>query len=326
MVRFLIIRFSSIGDIVLTTPVVRCLKQQVEGAEVHYVTKKQFKGILEPNPYVDKVITLDDGLKSLIRVLKDQPYDYIIDLHHNIRTTIIKNRLKRMSFTFNKINLPKWLMVNFKLNRLPDMHIVDRYMNTLRLFDVENDTQGLDYFIPPSEEIELNTLPVTHQKGYIGWVIGAKHNTKKYPVEHVVEIIKTLNKPVILLGGPDDNAEAGMIVSQTGPLVYNGCGKYSLNGSASLVRQARVIVSNDTGLMHIASAFKKPIVSLWGNTIPEFGMYPYLPGEGSHIAEVKGLSCRPCSKIGYQKCPKKHFKCMHDIDRERIIEIISGFI
>jgi ADP-heptose:LPS heptosyltransferase len=146
-------------------------------------------------------------------------------------------------------------------------------------------------------------------------VIGAKFKTKAYPEDKIIEVCKRVNNPFVLLGGTEDAEMGEKIKKEVGDRIYNSCGKFNLNQSASLVRQADRIITNDTGLMHIAAAFKKEIISLWGNTIPEFGMFPYMPGNESrsHIFEVKGLSCRPCSKLGYQKCPKGHFKCMRDI-------------
>ncbi len=321
MVKFLIIRFSSIGDIVLTTPVIRILKNQVEGAEIHYLTKKIFAPILVHNPYIDQLHLLDHSLNDVIKELKQMEFNYIIDLHHNLRTSIIKARLNILAFSFNKLNIEKWLMVNFKVNRLPNLHIVDRYLGTTRLFDVQNDGKGLDYFIALGDEINLNDLPETHRNGYVGFVIGAKHTTKKLPCARMVTIIQKLNLPVILLGGKEDWDEGDYIQKQSGELCFNACGKYNLGQSASLVRQANVIITHDTGLMHIASAFKKKIISIWGNTVPEFGMYPYQPHPDSQIIEIKGLKCRPCTKIGYKSCPKKHFNCMNKVDEDIVIDL-----
>jgi ADP-heptose:LPS heptosyltransferase len=132
----------------------------------------------------------------------------------------------------------------------------------------------------------------------------------------------------VLLGGNTDKAVGEEVVNALGNKVYNACGKYNINQSASLLRQSNGVITHDTGLMHIAAAFNKKIVSVWGNTIPEFGMVPYfgnnLPTNGSIIAEVKGLSCRPCSKIGYDTCPKQHFKCMNLIDEAIIVQAVSG--
>ncbi|MFO7843062.1 MAG: glycosyltransferase family 9 protein, partial [Bacteroidales bacterium] len=232
----------------------------------------------------------------------------------NLRSFRVKNRLKVISFSFHKLNKEKWLMVNVKKNKLPDMHIVDRYLETLSVFDVQNDQQGLDYFIPDRDHVDLNTLSDELAGGYVGVVVGAYHNTKKMPSEKIVSVCRKIDKPVVLLGGPNDQKEAENIKNAVGTNIFNACGKYNINQSASLVKQANVILTPDTGLMHIASAFKKKIVSVWGNTIPEFGMYPYLPSPQSEIMEIKGLKCRPCTKIGFSQCPKKHFKCILDLD------------
>ncbi|MBS1558229.1 MAG: glycosyltransferase family 9 protein [Bacteroidetes bacterium] len=309
--KILIIRFSSIGDIVLTTPVVRCIKTQIEGVVVHYVTKKQFQIILENNPYIDKLFFLDDKLDELIAQLKTEEYDYIIDLHHNLRTRIIKWRLGVRAFAFNKLNIEKWLMVNFKINHLPEVHIVDRYMQTAQLLGVKNDAMGLDYFIPEEDEIRPNHLPTTHQNGYIVYAIGAQHETKKLPVPRMIELCAHINQPVVLLGGKEDIVNGEKVVQALGGMVFNACGKYNLNQSASLIKQARFVFTHDTGLMHIAAAFKKEIFVIWGNTIPAFGMYPYRTRFTS--LENKNLGCRPCSKIGYDRCPKGHFKCMNEV-------------
>ncbi|MFD2162660.1 glycosyltransferase family 9 protein [Paradesertivirga mongoliensis] len=307
--KILIIRFSSIGDIVLTTPVIRCLKQQIDGAEIHYLTKKSFASILDSNPYVDKLHLLSGTLSTTIKELEAENFDYIIDLHNNLRTRLIKLQLDVKARSFDKLNLKKFLLVNFKVNILPVKHIVDRYLDTVAFLDVKNDGQGLDYFFSGQHELE-SLLPDTHQK-YIGLVIGAQHATKRLPVHKLIEICKTLSQPVVLLGGKEDAARGEEIRQGSPHNVFNGCGKYSLEQSAVLVKNAQQIISHDTGLMHIAAAFDKPIISVWGNTVPEFGMYPYKVSR-HQMLEVKGLKCRPCSKIGYEKCPLGHFKCMNE--------------
>jgi ADP-heptose:LPS heptosyltransferase len=333
--KFLILRFSSIGDIVLTTPVIRCLKKKFPEAEIHYATKKAFHTIVRHNPYITKVHLLNDSVFGLINELKQQKFDYVIDLHHNQRTWLIKLMLGIKSCSFNKLNYEKWLMVNFKVNKLPKQHIVDRYMATCKSLGVENDGEGLDYFVGGDEEVDIKSLPTGFSNGYVGWVIGAKQNTKRFPPEKIANALDKINLPVILLGGKEDSASAEQIMATTSnKAVLNACGKYSLNQSASLVQQAKMIVTNDTGLMHIAAAFKKPIFSIWGNTIPAFGMGPYygqnyLPGISSKNAltqfEVLNLSCRPCSKLGYSQCPKGHFKCMKEIDEFEIAKQINTF-
>lgn len=326
--KILIIRFSSIGDIVLTTPVVRCVHKQL-GAEVHYLTKRNFKGIVENNPFIKKVWTIEKDVSEISTDLKAENFDYVIDLHKNLRSLQVKRALPTKSFVFHKLNVEKWLMVNFKINRLPNTHIVDRYMKTVETLGVKNDGAGLDYFIPEKDEVDISTLNAPPQ--YIAFVIGAAHATKRLPPQKIVEICNGIHLPVLLLGGKDDLETSQFIENQTIGKVINLCGKLNLNQSASVVKQAKSVISHDTGLMHIAAAFRKDIVSVWGNTIPEFGMTPYMPTdgtsqylrEGSKIFEVNNLKCRPCSKIGFDTCPKGHFRCMNEQNTEGVISAIN---
>lgn len=320
MVKFLIIRFSSIGDIVLTTPVVRCLKNQVDGAVIHYLTKEQYSGILGSNPNIDRLWLYKNNMRELLVKLQEEEFDYIIDLHHNIRTLRIKNKLRKLSFSFDKLNYKKWLLVNLKINKLPDIHIVDRYLDTLKVFEVKNDHKGLDYFLQKEKSDSIDPVVAEIPEKYIALVIGAKHETKKATSGKLAEICDKVSFPIVILGGNEDRQLAGSILTQIikNHDVWDTSGKLSLNQSARLVKNAALVITHDTGLMHIAAAFKKKIISIWGNTIPEFGMYPYFPDPDSKIFEVKGLRCRPCSKIGYQSCPKKHFKCMKDQNSSEI--------
>lgn len=330
--KILVIRFSSIGDIVLTTPVVRCLKKQL-GAEVHFLTKRGFEKILLNNPNIDRVFSIEKKISEIIKSLKLERYDYVIDLHNNLRSWQVKNALGVKSYSFDKLNFEKWLKVNLKINRLPHNHIVDRYLDTVKDLGARNDRQGLDYFIPKEDEIDVvkflrenftRELPPQYfdQKSenklpYLAFVIGAAHATKRLPVDKIVEICNGLNLPVLLLGGKEDKANGDAIVVKSTHYVFNFCGMLNLNQSASAVKQARKVITHDTGLMHIAAAFDKKIISVWGNTIPEFGMTAYT-NEVENF-EVEGLSCRPCSKIGHQKCPKGHFDCMQKQDSKAII-------
>lgn len=326
--KVLIIRFSSIGDIVLTTPVIRTLKTQLEDAEIHFATKVQYKRILEFNPYIDKLFFLERSLGELIGQLKHEQYDCIIDLHHNLRTLIIKLSLQTKAYSFDKLNYKKWLKVNLKIDQLPSLHIVDRYMHTVAPLGVKPDALGLDYFIPEKDLVPSHWLPETHQKNFVAYAIGAQHNTKKLPLPRMIELCDRINKPIVLLGGKEDfemgeririffekayssEYEAGLLELNKKTVIYNACGKFNLNQSASIIKKSTHVFTHDTGLMHIAAAFKKEVFSIWGNTIPEFGMYPYRTK--FTVFENKKIGCRPCSKIGYQKCPKGHFKCMNEI-------------
>ena len=394
--KILVIRFSSIGDIVLTTPVIRCLKNQISDVEIHVLTKKKFSGLYKTNPYINKVYEYDDSLKKNIEELKLENYDYIVDLQKNKRSLRVTRALHCQHSSFPKLNFKKFLLTTFKINLMPDIHIVDRYFKAVEKLGVKNDYQGLDFFISEKNNYPLSELPEDFQNGYHAFVIGGTYKTKILPAVKVSEVIKKLNEPVILLGGPDDVERAEEIIRQrttdngqqtlgkslndaksqshkdkvsklvgknigtstssvtetsqnlrnpmpepvegsTGELgtstssvtetsqhlsILNLVGKINLEQSASIVKNAKSVLTNDTGLMHIAAAFHKNVVSVWGNTVPELGMYPYLPNEKEkcHIIECKDVKCRPCSKLGFKECPRRHFKCMMEIDCDAIVE------
>ena len=346
--KILIIRFSSIGDIVLTTPVIRCIKQQIPDADIHYLTKPAYHSVLASNPYLTAIHLLQNNWQQTVNDLKKERFDYIIDLHNNLRSLRIKKALKGVkSHSFPKLNAQKWLLTAFKINVLPKVHIVNRYLDAARPLGVVNDGNGLDYYIANVDEVSYDRLPLSHCAGYIAVVIGATYNTKKLPLHKLKELCGLISYPMILLGGKEDEKKGDDIAAVNDIRIFNACGKFSLNESADLVRKARLVVTHDTGLMHIAAAFQKPIISVWGNTVPAFGMTPYygqqnkwneasFASPGSHtkpqsvIAEVKKLYCRPCSKIGYNKCPLGHFKCMEkqdilSINRSVISLLSSGY-
>ena len=313
--KILIIRFSSIGDIVLTTPVIRCVKKQFPDAEVHYVTKEVFKNILIHNPYIDKVHTFKEDISELYEPLKAENFDVVIDLHKNLRSLRLKQKLKAKNYSFDKLNLQKFLAVNFKqINKLPNKHIVDRYFDAVAPLGIKSDGKGLDHFMHQNDRVDVSSLLTDHlQKTFVALVVGGSYFTKKIPLNKLSEICKNSKLPIIVLGGKEDKPVGDELQKQF-PQLINTCGQYTINQSASIIEQAEWVVSSDTGLMHIAAAYNKKIISMWGNTIPEFGMSPYLPNLENKILEVKNLSCRPCSKLGYKKCPKGHFKCMNDLD------------
>jgi len=318
--KILIVRFSSIGDIVLTSPVMRCLKEQRPDLEIHFLTKEVFTDIVINSSNIDKIYTFKKDISEIIDLLKNEKYEFIIDLHHNLRSLKLKWALGVKTYSFNKLNIEKFMAVNFKrLKGLPPIHIVDRYFETVNSLGVLNDGKGLDYFITEKDSFNINTkFPNLNSSKYIALVVGGSYYTKQIPLSKLIEICNSTDKQFILLGGKGDLKMAEELEKHSNNVI-NACGQLTLNQSAYVIKMAETVVTSDTGLMHIASAYKKRIISLWGNTIPEFGMYPYLPSAESKILEVKNLKCRPCSKLGYHACPAKHFKCMNDIDVSEII-------
>lgn len=324
-VKVLIVRFSSIGDIVLTSPVVRAMKDQFPQWELHYLTKRKFNSIVELNPNISKVYTIEESIDEVIKELKLEKYDHILDLHHNIRTASLISKLNAPSSTFRKLNVKKWLLVNLKVDRLPKIHIVDRYFEAAERLGVRNDMRAGEFYIGDSNHVNVQSKFGLTPKNYIAVAIGAQFNTKRMPAELLVKILKDVNKPIIILGGPTDVDLAAEIVSLGISDLINAVGELSIQESASVIQQAAKLLTNDTGMMHIGACLDTEIVSVWGNTVPELGMYPYYPGqeEKYSIHEVKNLGCRPCSKIGYAKCPKGHFKCMMDQNVNEIREALN---
>jgi len=356
--KILIIRFSSIGDIVLTTPIVRCVKKQIPDAEVHFLCKPEYKNILETNPYIRKIHFFDKENPYFWKELANEKFNYIIDLQNNFRSNKLCRKLNVPHAHFPKLNIKKWLLVNFKINKLPNIHVVDRYFMATKRLPIEthrhaelvsaspaidkgacplvkarndggvvkNDGQGLDFFI---DDKDYETVKKYHiPQPFVAVAIGSQHKTKQLPLPMLVEICKKINQHIVLLGGKNDVESANELCLQAEKNITNLCGKLTLRESAACIDLSNILLTGDTGLMHIAAALNKPIVSVWGNTVPAFGMYPYMPQhpDNYHIIENTTLHCRPCSKLGFEKCPKKHFKCMNEIDIDEIVKIIISYL
>lgn len=322
--RLLFIRFSSIGDIVFTTPAIRCAKQQLPGVQIHFLTKSSMKAVTEANPHIDHFHYFDNNLASIIESLKELNFDYIIDLHNNFRTYKIKQALGVPALTYKKLSVQKFLLTKLHLNFMPQRHISDRCIDSLACLGVVNDGKGLDYFVPDTVQLKAASIPTAHQAGYIALVIGASYSTKKLPIKKLQELCSKLKYPVILVGGKLDVAEGEQVAKIDTVKVYNACGKFNLHESALLVKNAKTVISHDTGFLYVACAFHKKTVAIWGATSPALQVAPYYPnalGEQTEMyynAMVSGLSCQPCSNYGTNTCPQGHFACMQLQDIERI--------
>lgn len=326
-IKVLIVRFSSIGDIVLTSPIIRTLKKQFETVEIHYITKSSFKEIISTNPNVDKVFSIEKSIFECTSQLRAENYDFIIDLHKNIRTLLLKTILLKPSYSFNKINFAKWLIVNFKINILPQKHIVDRYFEGLSKIKLKNDDLGLDFYINKDTKLSEKFLEFEskHNIFYV-FAIGGTYYTKRCTAEKITEICQSINLPVILIGSEAEKKIAEIVKESLAEKCLDLTTETDLQQSALIAQKSKFVISHDTGMMHISAALKKPLISIWGNTIPSFGMYPFFPENQKDrylISEVKKLNCRPCSKLGKHQCPKKHFKCTNDINITEILTFIS---
>lgn len=315
--KVLLVRFSSIGDIVLTSPIVRCVKRQLD-CELHFITKSKFRAVIEHNLHVDKVYTIDREITEVIGNLKSEKYDLIIDLHKNLRSKRLILSLGVSSYSFDKINLEKWLRVHLRVNYLPNKHLVDRYFERLTKIGVTNDGEGLSYYHGLTEYDIADLIP---NEKYMVIVLGATFYTKRIPKDKIEILIQNSNYRCVLLGG-SDVVELGNLLEKQYSNVLNLAGKCTLNESAALVQNSIYVATGDTGLMHMAAGFKVPTLVFWGSTAHELGMYPYY-GSNHNVKSInlinRNITCSPCSKIGKEKCPKGHFKCMLDLKADEII-------
>ncbi|RYG23039.1 MAG: glycosyltransferase family 9 protein, partial [Chitinophagaceae bacterium] len=311
-------------DIVLASPVFRCVKKQLPDAVVHLATKESFKMVTASNPYIDAFHYYNNDLAAFIKELKDEDFDYVIDLHNNIRSTRIRKALKKKTFVIDKQNIKKFFLTEYSAKFLKIRHITERSLDTVAKLGVSNDGLGLDYFVAKENVVPINDIPASHHAGFVAFVTGATYNCKKLPLQKMQELAVLIDHPIILIGGKGDFEEMEKVAAIDPVKIYNACGKFNLDESADLVSRAKLVISHDTGFQYIAAAFKKPIIALWGCTSPRLGFEPYY-GE-KFISRAPrdfykniflDLHCQPCSK-GTDQCPLGHFNCMRKMDMKMV--------
>jgi heptosyltransferase-2 len=327
--RILVVRFSSIGDIVLTTPVFRLLKTHFPEAEVHWVTKSSFSSVLDGNPYIDTIWKWDDDAER--RELRGISFDFVVDLQKNARSRQVKWMFYGTpNVTISKQNLMKVAWVVLKQHRIKKWpwladkltcrSFTDRCIDTLSVFGIANDFKGLDFSIESQAEVLMRSK-LKELGTFVCLSLGGSFFTKRLPLQKWHELVIGLKSHVVLIGGKSDAEQAtkleNMILSDlrgNGFQVLNLVGDLSLMESAAVIKMSHSVCTGDTGMLHIAAALGKNVHLFWGNTIPEFGMQPpvKLGGELMQL-EVEGLNCRPCSKLGFDACPKGHFNCMNNL-------------
>lgn len=322
--KILIIRLSSIGDVILTSPIVRSLKRCYPDAELHFITKAAYASLLDENPLLEKVHRFEGDMNATIAELKAEGFDFILDLHRNLRSRIIKTRLRLPASTYSKDRWSVLLHTKFKMGQLPNIHTVERYGRALKSLDCELDGEPSDVYLPPEAHSLADQIRNQHfSQPPVGVVLGGTFATKRWPAAYFIELLNKLGQPVLLLGGPAEKEDAAQIKAGLKVHHLDAVGQYDLVLSAALVKQCRYLITHDTGLMHIGAAFAVPLFVLWGNTVPELGFYPW-QAEAVNL-QVEGLKCRPCTKLGHDKCPKGHFKCMLDLKPEQVLDAIEAW-
>ncbi len=317
--KVLIIRFNSIGDIVLTSPVINALSEN--GYEIHYLCKALFSSLLDNNPKVEKVWELKDSLDEVVNELKKQSFDYVLDLHNNLRSTQVKRALGVKSFKLDKPRVQNWLLTNVGLFKKQRKHIVDRFIEVAQPLLKTYDKPKVQFFIPKQIREECDQLHLPDK--FICINVGAAFYTKAIPKEHLERIIKSIKLPSVLIGGPNE-LSIGEFLVRANSKTINLVGQLKIEGSAEIISRSLGVVTGDTGMMHIAAALNKKVWAVFGSTHPLLGFTPYYnSGNKSTIFRNTNISCSPCTKQGRKKCPKTHFKCMFELDINQIIESIN---
>jgi ADP-heptose:LPS heptosyltransferase len=279
--KLLVICLGNTGDLLLTTPVLRCLKQQLAEAEIHYLVHPHHHSVLEVNPYVDQ-FHFNIGSTEL---LKQQQFDQIIDLQHDGASTAVIKALKKPASRYRKLTFQQFILKNLSLNLMPAHdHIVHRFFETVASIGVRNDGAGLDYFIPANQEVTEKDIPASHQFGFVAIAFG---NTKQLPTARVQELCKLIDHPVMLIGERRDFSKAESIASFDPIKVYNACGKFTLHETADLLRKSKMVIAHEGPLMQVAAAFKKPVIAVWGSGSPLAGKAPYYGGSTNLLDHVK---------------------------------------
>jgi len=301
--RILIIRLSSLGDILLTTPLIRSIKSRYPNITIDFLLKEQYQNTLKQNKYISNLFLYEDGQK----ILQQNNYDLIIDLHNNFRSRKVVNNLGVYSLQFKKNNFKKFLLVNLRINRLRSFpQIPVRYASTIPNFKL--DDKGLDVFLP--NDIKPN---LKDGNKYIGFAPGSRHYTKMWPLEYYIELGKLLSEngyKIVLFGGKNDKQVCDKIKLDLSSSI-NLSNNDDLFKTAIDMKECSAIICNDSGLMHLVCGLKIPVLTIFGSTVKEFGFTPYK--NQNVILENNSLNCRPCSHIGRSSCPKKHFNCMKEL-------------
>ncbi len=320
--RILIIRLSSLGDVLLTTPVIRAIKKEFPGASIDFLVREEYVDAVKFNPNINVVYALSRSEKSkfLIKVLNGNRYNFIVDLQNNIRSRLIVSSLNRTTYSYKKPTWDKYLLVRFKINRYKEIKsITERYCESIP--GLKLDKLGLELHTPQNISSDLPS-----EKNYLGLCPGSKHFTKRWPSEYFIELGNELiskGYEILIFGGKDDKEICELITSQINGSI-NLSNDNDLIKTANEIKNCKLVICNDSGLMHVAAAAGVPVITIFGSSVREFGFSPY--GVPNLILENKSLSCRPCSHIGRSNCPKKHFKCMKEITPQLVSENVTQFL
>lgn len=332
--KILVFRLSSIGDIVLTTALLRCLRNTYPDAQIDFVVKKQFADILKCVPFISRVIEVDSklgfqGLKAVRNQLRNEKYDVALDIHKNWRSMFVCNTIGAKNvFRFNKHVFRRWVLTTFHKDIYQEVRPVYlRFIDTAKPIDVAPDGKYTELVVPNTIQQTVDAMfleqGISLEKKIIALCPGASFSNKQWQPEKFAELAsrikKELGMQIILLGGKKEADICETITKESGAVSF--AGKFDLSQSIAALNRVCVTVANDTGMLHVSEALGKPVVGIYGPTAFQFGYFPILPQ--SRVVQINDLPCRPCTKMGMNHCSQKHFKCMNDIDVEMVFSAIK---
>jgi lipopolysaccharide heptosyltransferase II len=331
--RILAIRFSSIGDILLTTPLLRAIRARHPAAHLALLTKKGFTPLVSDNPRVTEVIGLTSGqpLEQLAASLRERKFSHILDLHGSLRSRALRFLVPARWSGYRNHRVAREILIRYKKNVYPrDVPVPERYFDAARELEVTPDGEPPEFFFSASARGEadewLRASGLTGEREPIALAPGAAHNTKRWPLEYWQDLAAKLTgqgDPVVTVGGPEDVTHGETIAKATGGRVVNAAGRFGLQGTGALLARCRALVSGDTGVMHMATGVGTPVVALFGPTVRPFGFFPY---SRKAIVIERDLDCRPCTAHGSEQCPLGHHRCLRDIAVPEVEDVLRRVV
>ncbi len=321
----LVVRLSSAGDIILTSPLVKLIKEKEPESEIHFVAKSNYSDLIRYNPNISAVHLVQEHvdfeeLKTLKRKLLAENFDATLDLQNNFRSIYLRRGTSSQIGVINKEIFKRAALVKMKFNFYSGIRSVA--LKYAQVYDKTlTEVPKPEIFYPSNIRNKIDEIwksTSVEGRNSVFLCPGSRHFTKRWPVENWLELARIISgqNQVVLIGGNEDAGICNIIAKIGG--INNLCGKLTMLESTAMLSHADLVVTNDSFLMHAANALGKKIIAIFGSTVKEFGFFPY--GVDNKILEVSGLSCRPCSHIGGESCPKKHFRCMLGTTPETVYE------
>jgi lipopolysaccharide heptosyltransferase II len=321
----LAVRFSSIGDVLLTTPLLRAIRFRHPSGRLTVLTKRALVPLLSHNPHVDRVMGLepDQSLTGIAAQLRAEGYTHRLDLHGSVRSRILRALVPGAWGAYPKHRLARSLLIHAKQDRYQDRRpVAERYFSAAQDLDVVPDGMPPEFFLAADAEREaanwLAMADLGQQRPLIAAAPGAAHATKRWPLEHWMTLVQRMVREgfdVAIVGGPEDAPLGQALATKPEGRIASAAGIFGLQGTGALLRRAAALVSGDSGVMHMATGVGTPVVALFGPTVRPFGFFPYT--SRAEVLELS-LSCRPCSSQGGARCPLGHHRCLVEIGPDSV--------